>query len=60
MEVLSITDAVRAAIGQGADSSTLRNLAIQEGMVTLKEAGLMKVKNGLTSLHAALEVIGGE
>ncbi len=60
MEVLSITDAVRAAIGQGADSSTLRTLAIQEGMVTLKEAGLMKVKNGATSLHAALEVIGGE
>ena len=29
-------------------------------MVTLKDAGMLKVKNGLTSLRAALEVTGGE
>jgi len=60
MEVLTVTDAIRAAIGSGADSAVLRELAVSEGMVTLKEAGLMKVRNGITSLHAALEVTGGE
>jgi len=60
MEVLTVTDAIRAAIGSGADSAVLRELAVGEGMITLKEAGLMKVRNGITSLHAAIEVTGGE
>ena len=29
-------------------------------MVTLKEAGMIKVRTGLTSLQAAFEVTGGE
>ena len=33
---------------------------LEEGMVTLKEAGMMKVRQGLTSLEAAFEVTGGE
>jgi len=60
MEVLPVTDAIRGATVKGATSGTLRELAIQEGMVTLKEAGLRKVRDGLTSIHAALEVTGGE
>jgi type IV pilus assembly protein PilB len=60
MEVLPISDSIRAATVKGASSSVLRDLAIQEGMVTLKDAGLLKVRNGLTSLHAALEVTGSE
>ena len=38
----------------------LRKLALEEGMVTLKEAGMIKVRAGLTSLQAAFEVTGGE
>jgi len=60
MEVLTVSDAIRAAIVKGTPSATIRDIAISEGMVTLKEAGLLKVKNGITSLHAALEVTGGE
>ena len=60
MEVLTVTDAIRASIVKGAPSSTLRELAVSEGMVTLKDAGMMKVRNGITSIHAALEVTGGE
>jgi len=60
MEVLPVSDAIRAATVKGASSGVLRELAIQEGMVTLKDAGLLKVRNGLTSLHAALEVTGSE
>ena len=60
MEVLPITDAIRDAIVKGSPSSVIREQAVAEGMVTLKDAGMLKVKNGLTSLHAALEVTGGE
>ncbi|MEI7900660.1 MAG: ATPase, T2SS/T4P/T4SS family [bacterium] len=60
MEVLTITDAIRNAITKGTSSATIRDLAVSGGMVTIKEAGLMKVRDGLTSLAAALEVTGGE
>jgi len=60
MEVLTVTETIRAAIVKGAPSSTIRDMAVAEGMITLKDAGMMKVKNGITSLHAALEVTGGE
>lgn len=60
MEVLPVSDAIRGAIVKNAPSSTIRELAVQEGMVTLKEAGILKVINGITSLAAALEVTGGE
>jgi type IV pilus assembly protein PilB len=60
MEVLTVTDAVRNAIVKGSPSSTIRDLAVSEGMVTLKDAGMLKVQKGITSLHAALEVTGGE
>ena len=38
----------------------LKELALQEGMVSLKEAGMRKVRAGVTSLEAAFEVTGGE
>ena len=60
MEVLTVTDTIRGAIVKGAPASTIQEMAVADGMVTLKDAGLLKVKNGLTSLRAALEVTGGE
>ncbi len=60
MEVLPVSDSIRGAIVKNAPSSTIRELAVQEGMVTLKDAGLMKVINGITSLAAALETTGGD
>ena len=60
MEVLTVTDSIRGAIVKGSPASTLQELAVASGMVTLKDAGLLKVRNGVTSLHAALEVTGGE
>ena len=60
MEVLPISDKIRNATVKGAASSVLRDIAVEEGMVTLKDAGMLKVRDGITSLHAALEVTGGE
>ena len=60
MEVLPISPKIRALIEKGGDAELLKKLALEEGMVTLKEAGMIKVRAGLTSLQAAFEVMGGE
>ncbi len=60
MEVFMINDEIRQGILRGANTSELREMGRRHGMVTLKEAGLARVKEGLTTLEAALEVTGGE
>jgi type II secretory ATPase GspE/PulE/Tfp pilus assembly ATPase PilB-like protein len=60
MEVLSVTNQVREAIMRGMNSAEIRSLAMSEGMVPLKEVGMRKVRDGVTSLAAALEVTGGD
>ena len=60
MEVLPISPKIRDLIEHGANIEVLRAAAISEGMVTLKEIGMRKVRDGITSLEAALEVTGGE
>jgi type IV pilus assembly protein PilB len=58
MEVLLVTDDVRDAILRGANSSELFEMGKRGGMKTLKESGLQRVREGITSLEAALEVTG--
>ena len=58
MEVLLITDAIREAILRDATATELSELGKENGMLTLKYAALARVKEGITSLEAALEVTG--
>ena len=60
MEVLPISPKIRGLIERGGDAEKLKAYALEEGMVTLKEAGMRKVRAGVTSLEAAFEVTGGE
>ncbi len=60
MEVFLINDEIRQGILKGLNTSELRELGRKNGMVTLKEAGLARVKEGKTTLEAILEVTGGE
>ncbi len=60
MEVLPISTKIRNIIEKGGNAELLRKAALEEGMVTLKDAGMMKVRAGLTSLEAAFAVTGGE
>lgn len=60
MEVFSVNDEIRRGILKGLNTSELRDLGRNLGMVTLKDAGLARVKDGLTTLEAVLEVTGGE
>ena len=50
-EVMEITDELRELILVGASSLELRKRAIEDGMITLRGSGLVKVKDGLTTLE---------
>ena len=60
MSRVPVSPKVRAIIEKGGNADLLRKVALEEGMVTLKEAGMMKVRAGLTSLEAAFAVTGGD
>jgi len=60
MEVLLVDDEIRQAILAGMNTGEIRKLAASKGMVTLKQAGLQRVRDGLTSMEAALAVTGGD
>ena len=60
MEVLLVNEAIRDGILRGMNTGEIRELAIENKMVSLKMAGLQRVKEGLTSLEAALAVTGGD
>ncbi len=60
MEVLLVDDTIKELIMKGGTSAEIREQARLQGMITLKEAGLKKVRDGTTSLEAALEVTGSE
>jgi type IV pilus assembly protein PilB len=50
-EVMEVTDDVRELILIGASSLELRKRAIEDGMITLRESGLHKIRNGITTLE---------
>lgn len=55
-EVLSMTKAIQELVLNKSSVSTLRNCAIQEGMVPLITDGLLKVKDGLTTVEEVLKI----
>lgn len=55
-ELFALNAPMRAAILEGADATTLQQIARREGMLTLYEDGLRKVAAGITSLEEVLRV----
>src|SRR5881398_3168291 len=50
-EVMEITDEIRELILIGASALELRKKSIEDGMITLRESGLQKIRNGVTTLE---------
>jgi len=50
-EVMEVTDELRELILVGASGLELRRKAIDEGMLTLRQSGLEKIRQGLTSIE---------
>ncbi len=55
-EIMEISDEVKDLIMRNANSSQIRKLAIEQGMITLLEDGLFKAVNGLTTVSEILRV----
>jgi type IV pilus assembly protein PilB len=54
-ELMEITDEVQTAINAAVPEDQLRRTAMQEGMVTLRDAGLEKIRQGVTSIEEVLK-----
>jgi type IV pilus assembly protein PilB len=50
-EVMEVTDELRELILIGASALELRKKAIDDGMITLRESGLYKIRNGITTIE---------
>jgi type IV pilus assembly protein PilB len=53
-EVMEITDEIRELILIGASALELRKKSIEDGMISLRESGLQKIRNGLTTIEEVL------
>jgi type IV pilus assembly protein PilB len=53
-EVMEITDELRELILVGASGLELRRKSIDEGMLTLRQSGLEKIRQGLTSVEEVM------
>jgi type IV pilus assembly protein PilB len=49
-EVMELTDELKELVLVGASSLELRKRAVEEGMITLRQSGLRKIKEGMTTL----------
>jgi type IV pilus assembly protein PilB len=54
-EVLPMTKSIRRLVLQSASADDLKDAAIREGMITLRQDGLLKVKRGITTLEEVLK-----
>jgi type IV pilus assembly protein PilB len=50
-EVMEVTDELRELVLVGASALELRRKAVEEGMITLRRSGLLKVQQGLTTIE---------
>jgi type IV pilus assembly protein PilB len=53
-EVMSMSDRLRELVVGGAPAATLRQQAVDEGMFTLRQSGLEKVRQGITTLDEVM------
>jgi type II secretory ATPase GspE/PulE/Tfp pilus assembly ATPase PilB-like protein len=56
-ELLSMNDTLRSILINGGSSSEIRQEAINQGMITMSQAGMTKVKMGLCSIKDVLRSI---
>ena len=54
-EVLVMTPVIREMILERASSSDIKRTAVQEGMITLRHHGIMKIAEGLTTVEEVLK-----
>jgi type IV pilus assembly protein PilB len=58
-EVMAINEQIKEGVLQGASAAELRELARANGMKTLREAGLQKIREGITTIQEVIRVTSG-
>ena len=53
-EVMEIKDDIKKMILSKAQSTEIKKMAIEQGMITLRQSGLVKIKEGITSIEEVL------
>jgi type II secretory ATPase GspE/PulE/Tfp pilus assembly ATPase PilB-like protein len=53
-EMMPMSESLRTLVAEGVDANRLRELALREGMSTLRQEALAKARGGLTSLEEVL------
>ncbi len=53
-EIMEVTPTIRELAVKKSPSEVIRKAALEEGMITLRESGIRKVKKGLTTLEEVL------
>ena len=56
MEILLVDDLIRKTILNNTEADAIAKIAVQNGMRTLREAGLQRVREGLTTIEEILRV----
>jgi len=56
-EVLKISEGIQEALVEGASEKDVLNLAVQDGMITLRESGRRKVLEGVTDFDELCRVV---
>ena len=60
LETMLMEDEVRRAVVEGASAPKIREIAVKNGMVPLRRAGILNVLRGKTSLEEVLRVTQGD
>jgi type IV pilus assembly protein PilB len=59
IEVMDVDDSIRELILSGGSAYELRQKALQNGMIGLRESGLQKIRDGMTSIEEVVrETVG--
>ena len=56
-EVLLVTEDIERLIVERGHSEDLKKVAVAQGMLTLRQAGLSQVRSGVTSVEEILRVV---
>lgn len=56
-EVMTVTEEIERMVSEHASSEEIGRVAREQGMITLRYDGMMKVKQGLTSIEEILRVV---
>jgi type IV pilus assembly protein PilB len=55
-EIMKVDEAIQSLILEGASAARVRKEALSKGMTTLRQSGLRKAVDGITSLEEVLQV----